>query len=1202
MKRLFILIGLLFTTSLVFPQNEAFNWFFGKHVRLNFKTGNNTPQVFGNPQMVARQGSFCMSDKNIGEPIFYSNGENIWDMGDNTMQNGSDIYGTALSLQPGISFPAPGTDNQYYIFTTGNALHKGCYYSVIDMSANNGIGAVLPDKKNIQIAGIDSAQRVVMATKHANNRWYWVIFRNVGERNWLYAYLVTEDGVSDTPVKSECFLAHGTNEYAMSKFSPASELEIMHPDRQFYCYTAATYSTEEKKTFELYRFDCLNGTFTQELLFKGTPDKPEEYDLEHRSNGIEFSNDGRYLYSSLMAVEPGTPPTPKQFIAQYDLSRTGDYQGFLDNIRLVHENENLVDIYCGMQLGRDGRIYITQNENKNNHALSRIYYPYKSYDECDFRDGEIVISGLDRETTFGLPSFSANFLARFDWTHTSTCLPDTTQFKSTFFKEPGSVEWDFGDGSPTVTGKNPKHLFPAPGKYTVTATATYQGEELESFSRIVYISRYPTFELGPDITVCPGNSVTLDVGLVSGYLLWSTGEDSTSTITVPAGTYWLRAENIMYGCSTSDTIRIKEYLSPVVDNSNLYIFPTTCTGNTGYISGVAINGVEPGAEPFTYAWKDAGGNTVSTVLNPPAIGAGIYQLNVTDGHGCPWTFGTPTGPYEVISIDDDFLTKVDSFATVCGQDNGSIKFTPIPLMRGLLDYQISNGTTTWPWQSDTLFKDLPSGIYQVRARVKQNQSCINQDWGSLEVGADPRPPLVEANIDQTPELDNNFDGTLTIDYIGADFTYVIIDSLGFRREQFDNPHFTGLMSGPYDCFAYTLTNCSSDTIPKIVEQIYSTHLTGQLTGGPPVCKGVHTFADISVHNFEGIVDFTVTIDYDRSKMRCLTNYLNLHDSLGSVNLNVNTATGHIVITWSRSTPLTLLGDVTLLRLEFATFNPGTAAVNCDISLTEFIEGPGYHLLVDGVSSTEVIIYDNPSVNMSDDGVCLNDPVIITPSMSPPGSYTFLWTQPNGFTTSAPEINIGAADPNHEGTYQLIITNTNSCKDTADMNLTVYALPGSAFTTDIIFFDLPDTLFAAAGYQSYLWSTGDIYQSIMVHDTGYYSVVITDGNNCQSESTIFVNTKDQKKFFYELPNAFTPNGDGLNDVFRPFTDFELITKFSLSIFNRWGQMIYNTNDPVKGWDGKVNGLDALKGPYGWTLVYSNYQKSNVKSKGIVWLIR
>jgi gliding motility-associated-like protein len=1195
MKRFLLVLGLLISTSLVYSQNEAFNWFFGKHVRLNFKTGNNTPQVFGLPQMVARKGSFCMSDKNIGEPIFYSNGENIWDVGDNTMLNGSDIYGSALSLQPGISFPVPGTVSQYYIFTTGNVLHKGCFYSIIDMAANSGLGEVLPDKKNIQIQGIDSAQRVVMATKHANNRWYWVIFRNVGERNWLHAYLVTENGVSTVPVKSECFLAHGTNEYAMSKFSPASELEEFHPDKQFYCYTSANYSTEEKRTFELYRFNCLTGEFYQELLFKGTPDKPEDHDLEHRSNGIEFSNDGHYLYSSLMLREPGSPPTPKQYIAQYGLSRTDTWNNFKGNIKLVHENENLIDIYCGMQLGRDGRIYITQDESKNNNALSRIYFPYKPAADCDFRDGEIAVTGIDRETTFGLPSFSANFLARFDWTHTTVCLPDTTQFKSTFFKEPVTVEWNFGDHTPTVTGKNPKHLFGEVGKYTVTATATYQGEEQESFSRIVYISRYPYFDLGADtISICPDDSVTLDVGLVSGYLQWSTGEDSVSNITVPVGRYWLKAENVVYGCSKSDTIDIITYQSPAIDNSNLYIFPTTCTGNTGYISGITING----AGPFTYSWKDSGGNTVSTVLNPPAMGAGTYNLNVTDGHSCPWTFG----PYTVNSIGDDFLTRVDSFATVCGQDNGSIKFTPIPLMRGLLDYQISDGTTTWPWQSDTLFKDLASGSYQVRARVKQNQSCINQDWGTLEVGADPRPPLVQANIDQTPELDNNFNGTLTIDYIGADFTYVIIDSLGFRREQFDNPHFTGLMSGPYQCFAYTLTNCSSDTIPYRVEQIYSTHLTGQLIGGAPVCKGEHTFADVSVHNFEGIVDFTVTLDYDRSKMTCLTNYLNLHDSLGSVNLNVNTATGHIVITWSRTTPLTLLGDVTLLKLEFATHNPGTAAVTCDINLTQFIEGPGYHLLVDGVDPTSVIIYDNPDVSLQDDGVCLNDPVVITPSMSPPGSYTFLWTQPNGFTTSAPEINIGAADPNHEGQYRIIITNTNNCKDTTTMDLTVYALPGSAFTSDSIYFDLPDTLFAAAGYQSYQWNTGDIYQSIMVNDSGYYSVVITDGNNCQSESMIFVNSKDQKKFFYELPNAFSPNGDGLNDVFRPFTDFELITKFSLTIFNRWGQMIYNTNDPIKGWDGKVNGLDAMKGPYGWTLVYSNYHEFNVKSKGVVWLIR
>jgi|GEM_PF-1085968 len=1185
MKKLLFITGLILCTSTIYAQKEALTWYFGNRARLNFHAGGNFPQPFFGSAMIARQGCISMSDKIYGQPIFYSNGENVWHSGDAPMPNGAGINGSALSLQPGISFPVPGTTSQYYLFTTGNALNKGAYYSVIDMSLNSGIGDIVPDKKNIRIPGIDSCQRVIMATRHANNSWYWVIFRSVGERNQLYAYKVTEKGVSSVPVKSECFTSHGTNDYAMSKFSPTGDL---------YVYTSDNWTTEQKKTYELYTFNSVTGVFTQTLMFKGLPDKPEIYDLQHRSNGIEFSPDGKYLYTTVMALDPGPPQTPKQAVNQFDMSKTGDYDIFMDGMRNLHQKD-IIDQYCGMQLARDGRIYIAQEENKNNKVLSRIFYPNKYNTDCDFRDSEVPLSGM-MESTFGLPTYVPSILGRFDWTN--ICLPDTTQFKSTFHPQPISVEWDFGDGSPVVTGFNPKHKFQNPGVYTVKATATYPREEIEVFAKKVFISSKPVINLGQDISVCPGDSAVLDVGLVpQSVLTWSTG-DTLPSITVPVGEYRLLAENKFYGCTSRDTINVIEYIAPTVDNSNLYIFPTTCTGNTGYMSGITINGTGP----FTYAWKDGAGNTVSTVLNPSAIGQGTYVLNVTDGHGCPWSYGTPTEPYTVISIDDDFLTEVKPFATVCGQDNGSIKFTPIPLMRGLLDYEIS-GPVTRPWQSDTLFKDLPSGNYQVRARVKQNLTCINQDWGPLVVGDDPRPPLVQANISQTPELDNNVDGTLTIDYLGADYTYVIIDSLGFRREQFDNPVFTGLMSGPYQCFAYTLTNCSSDTIyPFYVEQIYSTLLTGKLKGAPPVCKGRPTYADVKVHNFEGIVDFTVTLDYDRSKLVCLPDYSNLHPSLGSVNMNVNTTTGRVVIDWSSPTPLTLTDTITLLRLDFNTTNPGTAPIDWDISLTQFNEGPGYHLLVSGVTPDQVIIYDNPEVLAGDKEVCLHDPVTINSSTTPAGSYTYVWLKPDGFTSTSSEINIATADSSHAGQYRLIVTDSRTCRDTTTMNLVVHALPGNAFASDSLYFDLPDTLAAAPGYADYLWNTGDLSQWIMIQDTGYYSVVITDINGCKSESLVFANSKDQKKFFYDVPNAFTPNHDGLNDVFRPYTDHELITKFRLQIFDTWGQLVYQTNDSSKGWDGTINGLPAMPGPYGWSIVYSNYHKFNVKGKGVVWVIK
>jgi len=65
---------------------------------------------------------------------------------------------------------------------------------------------------------------------------------------------------------------------------------------------------------------------------------------------------------------------------------------------------------------------------------------------------------------------------------------------------------------------------------------------------------------------------------------------------------------------------------------------------------------------------------------------------------------------------------------------------------------------------------------------------------------------------------------------------------------------------------------------------------------------------------------------------------------------------------------------------------------------------------------------------------------------------------------------------------------------------------------------------------------------------------------------------------EMPNAFSPNGDGINDVYKAKEGYQSITEFNAYIFNRWGQKLYEWNDPAGGWDGKYKGKDVKQGVY------------------------
>lgn len=65
---------------------------------------------------------------------------------------------------------------------------------------------------------------------------------------------------------------------------------------------------------------------------------------------------------------------------------------------------------------------------------------------------------------------------------------------------------------------------------------------------------------------------------------------------------------------------------------------------------------------------------------------------------------------------------------------------------------------------------------------------------------------------------------------------------------------------------------------------------------------------------------------------------------------------------------------------------------------------------------------------------------------------------------------------------------------------------------------------------------------------------------------------------EMPNAFSPNGDGINDIYKAKDGYQSIIEFHAYIFNRWGQKLYEWDDPAGGWDGKYNGKDVKHGVY------------------------
>jgi gliding motility-associated-like protein len=162
---------------------------------------------------------------------------------------------------------------------------------------------------------------------------------------------------------------------------------------------------------------------------------------------------------------------------------------------------------------------------------------------------------------------------------------------------------------------------------------------------------------------------------------------------------------------------------------------------------------------------------------------------------------------------------------------------------------------------------------------------------------------------------------------------------------------------------------------------------------------------------------------------------------------------------------------------------------------------------------------------------------------------------------------------------------NNCDTSACVSSTVnvYPLPSINLGNDnYICEEQRIELIAGSGFSSYLWQDGSNNHSFNVTKPGKYWLSVGQ-NNCYNSDTInFLLCEPPLNFW--IPNAFTPDGDGHNDFFK----VESVNKFKdfhLYIYNRWGQLFFETKDINKAWDGKYKGSKVPSAVYVWKLFYS-----------------
>lgn len=276
--------------------------------------------------------------------------------------------------------------------------------------------------------------------------------------------------------------------------------------------------------------------------------------------------------------------------------------------------------------------------------------------------------------------------------------------------------------------------------------------------------------------------------------------------------------------------------------------------------------------------------------------------------------------------------------------------------------------------------------------------------------------------------------------------------------------------------------------------------------------------------------------------------------------------------------------------------------NCSDTVTKIIE-----------------LYENPITTVNPIILLGCDPLEITfvSTSTSLSNMSYLWNFSDG-TSSTEATPTHVFSPAGIYNYTLTISSTNFCIDTAEIisvsSITVNPSPANSFTANPIvttIFD-PDIFFYDTSNPgnniNWYYNFGDGTSSNEVNPThtygnyGDYTVTQTVTNIYACSHTTSLLIKILPEFRFWIPNAFTPrNKDDLNDVFKPIVIG--VEDYKFLIFNRWGQLIYTTNDPEAGWNGTYKNQLCTDDVYIWKCEFKNIVSQQYESYvGHVTLVR
>ena len=238
---------------------------------------------------------------------------------------------------------------------------------------------------------------------------------------------------------------------------------------------------------------------------------------------------------------------------------------------------------------------------------------------------------------------------------------------------------------------------------------------------------------------------------------------------------------------------------------------------------------------------------------------------------------------------------------------------------------------------------------------------------------------------------------------------------------------------------------------------------------------------------------------------------------------------------------------------------------------------------------DVIFSDGPEINLVESiTVCASSGALLdaTPSDLSSGPFTYSWS--NGGNSNAPIIN-------ESGIYVVTVTDEGGCSSQATVEVNALPSPEFYFPADTVlcFDDFPNAdyrLSVPAGFAGYVWYDGQSGNQVTVDVPGVYGVTVQNEIGCETEKSVVVTNFCSLPLLF-IPNAFTPDGDGLNEVLR--IEGQNLVQLEFTIYNRWGNVVWTADSLGDYWHGQGPNMthyvpDEM---YLWKARYRHYTDTN-----------